>query len=218
MQVPDNYTVVQKQVKHARLRVSEGGQVRLIIPSTFTQDDVDALLLKKRRWLDKHLRFFGRMSAITLQRNQLLLFGNRYSYFYDSTYARKISIDHEHKTIRANRDLLDRAVQERWYRKIAHQHLHQRTQELATNLHFKYNQLYIRDQRTKWGNCSTNQNISYNWRLIKAPEFVIDYLIVHELVHTQIMNHSRKFWTLLKSLYPDYKAAINWLDKYGNSL
>lgn len=218
MDVPENYTVVQKAVKHARLRVSEGGQVRLIIPESFTQDDVDALLIKKRRWLDKHLRFFRRMSAITLQRNELLLLGNRYRYFYDTTYARTVRIDHEHKTIRASRNLLDKSVQERWYRQLAHTHLHRRTQELAANLNFTYNQLFIRNQRTKWGNCSMDQNISYNWRLIKAPEFVIDYLIVHELVHTQIMNHSRKFWTLLRSLYPDYKAAINWLDKYGNSL
>lgn len=62
------------------------------------------------------------------------------------------------------------------------------------------------------------KNISYNWRLIKAPLFVIDYLIVHELAHTVIMSHTNKFWTLLKSYYPNYREAITWLDKYGNSL
>ena len=57
-----------------------------------------------------------------------------------------------------------------------------------------------------------------NWRLIKAPLFVIDYLIVHELIHTVIVNLTHKYWTMLKSYYPDYRDAINWLDKYGNSL
>ena len=93
-----------------------------------------------------------------------------------------------------------------------------RTEELAYRLNFNYNKIYIRSQRTKLGNCSEEKNISFNWRLIKAPEFVIDYLIIHELVHTKIMNHSGKFWTMLKSLYPDYKDAIIWQDKYGNSL
>ncbi|QIH37190.1 M48 family metallopeptidase [Sphingobacterium sp. DR205] len=57
-----------------------------------------------------------------------------------------------------------------------------------------------------------------NWRLIKAPLFVIDYLIVHELIHSLVMNHIHKFWTLLRSYYPVYRDAINWLNKYGNSL
>ena len=93
-----------------------------------------------------------------------------------------------------------------------------RTKELAGRLNFTYKAVYIRDQKTKLGNCSSDKNISLNWRLIKVPTLVSDYIIIHELVHTKIMNHSAKFWTLLKSLYPDYKEAINWLDKYGNSL
>jgi len=114
--------------------------------------------------------------------------------------------------------LLDTVVQERWYKSIARKYLNQRTEELASKLNFKYNHIFIRNQRTKWGNCSKELNISYNWRLIKAPLFVIDYLIIHELVHTKIMNHTGKFWTLLRAHYPNYREAINWLDKYGNSL
>lgn len=218
MQLPDNYVLIHREVKHARLRVSEDGRVRVIIPPTFSDEDVAALIKKKQRWIDKNLRFFAGMKKINLQRNQLLLFGNRYTYFYDSTYQRKVIVDHEHKTIRAKRDLLDIEIQEKWLRKLAKKHLTARTNQLAASLHFDYNKLYIRDQRKKWGNCSKEKNISLNWRLIKAPEFVIDYLIVHELVHTVVMSHTRKFWTLLKSYYPDYRAAIQWLETYGNSL
>lgn len=218
MQLPDNYILVKKEVKHARVRVSEDGMIRLIIPPTFSDDDVCALIKKKQKWIDAHLRFFEGMSRIELQRNQLLLYGNRYTYFYDSTFSQKVIVDQEHKTIRAKRNLLDKATQEKWLRVIAKKYLTQRTEELAVKLGFKYNKLYIRNQRKKWGNCSQEKNISLNWRLIKAPFFVIDYLIVHELVHTIVMNHTHKFWTLLKSHYPDYMDAINWLDKYGNSL
>jgi predicted metal-dependent hydrolase len=147
-----------------------------------------------------------------------LLYGNRYAYFYDSTFEQKIIIDHEHKTIRAKRNLLNTVTQEKWYKTIARKHLISRTEELAGKLRFDFNKLYIRSQRKKWGNCSKEKNISLNWRLIKAPFFVIDYLIVHELVHTEIMNHTSRFWTMLKSYYPDYKSAVKWLDKYGNSL
>lgn len=218
MQLPDNYILIQRDIRHARLRVSEDGYVRVIIPQVFTQEDVDALLKKKQYWIDRNLTFFKGKSRINLQRNQILLYGNRYAYFYDSTYERKVIVDHKHKTIRAKRNLLDIEVQQHWLTDLAKKYLARRTEELADKLNLKYNKLYIRNQRKKWGNCSKEKNISLNWRLIKAPSFVIDYLIVHELLHTVVMNHTNKFWTMLKSYYPDYKDAIIWLDRYGNSL
>ena len=218
MQLPDNYILVEKDVKHARVRVSEDGTVRLIIPLSFSEEDVSTLIKKKEKWIDKNIRLFEGMSTIDLQRNQILLYGNRYTYFYDSTFEHKVTIDHEYRTIRAKRDLLDIPTQEKWFRAVAKEYLTRRLEELAKKLGFRYNKIFIRNQRKKWGNCSKEKNISLNWRLIKAPMFVSDYLIVHELVHTLVMNHTNKFWTLLKSHYPDYKDAMNWLDKYGNSL
>lgn len=218
MIMPENHTLQRKDIKHARIKVSEDGHVRVLVPHSFTDDDISALMAKKSKWITKQRSFFSKKSRIELARNQLLLFGNRYSYFYDDTYSRKILVDHSHKTIRAKRDLLEPVIQKRWYKNEARKYLVSRTEELAERLHFKYKAIYIRDQRTKLGNCSDDRNISLNWRLVKAPTLVSDYIIIHELVHTKIMNHSGKFWTLLKSLYPDYKDAMNWLDKYGNSL
>ncbi|GJM17529.1 MAG: hypothetical protein DHS20C13_28560 [Thermodesulfobacteriota bacterium] len=218
MTIPENYTLIHKNVKHARLRVSEDGKIRVIIPPNFSDEDVESLISKKQRWITKMLKFFEGMSKIELKRNQLLLYGNRYTYFNDATYAQKVIIDHEYKTVRAKRDILNVDIQEKWLRNLAKKHLTNRTLELANKLGFNFNKLYIRNQRSKWGNCSKEKNISLNWRLIKAPVFVIDYLIIHELVHTLVMDHTHKFWTLMRSYYPDYKDAINWLDKYGNSL
>jgi hypothetical protein len=218
MQLPDNYILIEKEVKHARVRVSEDGAIRIIVPPSFSEDDIDRLIQKKQRWIDKNLKFFSQMSKINLQRNQLLLYGNRYNYFFDSTFKQKVIVNHEFKTIKASQNLLDLTIQEKWYRNIAKKYLTKRTIELSENLNFKYKKLYIRNQRKKWGNCSNEKNISLNWRLIKAPVFVIDYIIVHELIHTVVMKHSIKFWTLLKSHYPDYRQAIDWLDKYGNNL
>jgi hypothetical protein len=214
----DNYIFIERDVKHARLNVSEDGKVRVIVPFSFTQDDVAALLEKKERWIEKNLEFFAKKTKIKLQRNQILLFGNRYAYFYDSTISSKVIVDNEHKIIRSKRDLLNAGIQEKWYKSVAKKHFVERTDLLANRLNFKFNKLYIRSQHKKWGNCSKEKNISLNWRLVKAPLFVIDYLIVHELVHTEIMNHTTKFWTMLRSYYPDYKIAVKWLDKYGNSL
>ncbi len=218
MQLPDNYILIRKEVKHARLRVSEDGRVRIIAPPTFSEDDITAMLKKKAKWIDSNLKYFNGMSKVELQRNQLLLFGNRYSYFYDTTYTQKVTVDHEHKTITSQKDLLDPKTQENWYRSVAKKHLTKRTKELSTKMKLPFNKLFIRESKTKWGNCSKDKNISLNWKLIKAPDYVIDYIIIHELLHTVVMSHTHKFWTLLKSYYPDYKESIKWLEKYGNSL
>lgn len=218
MELPDNYILIRKEVKHARLRVSEDGRVRIIAPPTFSDEDITSMLKKKAKWIDTNLKYFNGMSSIELQCNQLLLFGNRYNYFYDTTFSQKVIINHEHKTIQSKRDLLDPKVQENWYRTIAKKHLTKRTKELSAKLKLPYNKFFIRESKTKWGNCSAEKNISLNWKLIKAPVNVIDYLIVHELLHTVVMSHTHKFWTLLRSYYPDYKESIKWLEKYGNSL
>ena len=91
MMMPENHTLQKKDIKHARIKVSEDGHVRVLVPHSFTDDDISALLTKKSKWIAKQRSFFSKKSRIELARNQLLLFGNRYSYFYDETYSRKIS-------------------------------------------------------------------------------------------------------------------------------
>ncbi|MBQ7550194.1 MAG: M48 family metallopeptidase [Bacteroidales bacterium] len=216
--LPDNYTVIRREVKNVRLRVCEDGSVQLFVPITFTNVDVERLLEKKATWIAKKRQFFEQKNKIQLRRNELLLYGNRYAYYYSSKFQNKVVVNHESRTIQAKRDLLDSTVQEKWLRSVAKRHISGRAKALSEALLLPYNKLYIRSQKRKWGNCSSEKNISLNWRLIKAPEFVIDYVIIHELCHTVIMNHSARFYTLLRSHCPDGEQAQAWLDRYGNSL
>lgn len=216
--LPENCTVIRREVKNARLRVCEDGSVQLFVPLSFTDEDVEKLLGKKAKWIASKRQFFAQKTEIQLRRNELLLFGNRYAYYYSSKFQNKVVVNHESRTIQAKRDLLDSTVQEKWLRSVAKRHISGRAKALSEALLMPYNKLFIRSQKRKWGNCSSEKNISINWRLIKAPEFVIDYIIIHELCHTVIMNHTARFQTLLRSHCPDCEAAQKWLDKYGNCL
>jgi predicted metal-dependent hydrolase len=73
----------------------------------------------------------------------------------------------------------------------------------------------IRNQRSRWGSCSRRGTISLNWRILQAPTFVRDYLIVHELMHLREMNHSRRFWAHVADVCPEYKAAERWLNQHS---
>ena len=218
MTLPANYTVEHRDVKHVRLRVQEDGSVLMFVPNRFTDEEVHKVIEMKAEWIASKQRFFQQKSKILLRRNELLLFGNRYAYYYSSQYKYKVVVNVEGKTIQARKNLLDIPTQEKWLKSVAGVYIRQRIHELSEKLLLPFNKLFIRSQKRKWGNCSADKNISINWRIIKAPEFVIDYVIIHELCHTLIMNHTVKFETLLNSHCPEYKQAQAWLEKYGNSL
>ena len=76
----------------------------------------------------------------------------------------------------------------------------------------------VRNQRSRWGSCSAKKTVSLNWRLIQTPPFVLDYIILHELMHLREMNHSRRFWTQVEKVCPDYLQAEKWLNHHSGML
>lgn len=89
---------------------------------------------------------------------------------------------------------------------------------LAAQFGYTVKRISIRDQRTRWGSCSTRKTISLNWRLIQTPPHVVQYIILHELAHTRHMNHSAEFWAEVARVCPDYPAAEAWLKQFGRRL
>ncbi len=88
----------------------------------------------------------------------------------------------------------------------------------ADRLGVRIKRVSIRDQSSRWGSCSTTGVLSYSWRLILAPPFVLDYLAAHEVAHMVEMNHSRRFWRLVERICPHVTRAKTWLDVHGSNL
>lgn len=101
-----------------------------------------------------------------------------------------------------------------FYRRQARLHLQERLSFWSARMDLRPERLAIRGQQTRWGSCSFQRQISLNWKLVAAPESVIDYVIVHELAHLQHMNHSPCFWKLVESFFPDWRAAKKWLRQH----
>ncbi len=107
---------------------------------------------------------------------------------------------------------------ENWLRKQAKMALLSQLEIVTRKLRRQPGRVFIMGQRTKWGNCSALQNISFNWRLIMAPEFVLRYLVTHEAVHLAIPDHSQKFWLTVQSLCPETERAKQWLCSHSDML
>jgi predicted metal-dependent hydrolase len=100
---------------------------------------------------------------------------------------------------------------ERWLRREARGEIEHHLAPVMARLRCEPGRVYVMGQRTKWGNCSAKGNLSFNWRLILAPDFVLRYMVTHEAVHLAIPDHSAKFWLTVQSLCPEMERAKHWL-------
>lgn len=106
------------------------------------------------------------------------------------------------------KELADQAVE----------YIPKRVKYYAEKENFVYNKITIKNLVTRWGSCSTKGNLNFNCLLMLTPDYVIDYIVVHELCHLREMNHSEKFWAEVEKIMPDYQRAELWLKQNGGNL
>lgn len=212
-------TIIRRPVKHARLRISEDGSVRLIAPDDFEPQQIEALLANKENWLRKNQEHFRNRDNLKPEtaEDQTILHGRTVRVVWDPQAGENVAFDTSAGVLRIKASRREPGGLERALRIYARGCLRERLTALSEKHGLSFNRLFIRSQRTKWGNCSTLNNISLNWRLVRVPEYVCDYVLLHELLHTRIMNHGVRFWVGLKALCPDMEKASAWLAKHGAS-
>ncbi len=104
---------------------------------------------------------------------------------------------------------------EKWYRQKAKSIFTTRVSYYSLRMNTSYEKIFIKEQKTCWGSCSSNRNLNFNWRLVLMPPEVLDYCVVHELAHLHEMNHSSAFWNHVKNEFPQYKNIRRFLKEEG---
>jgi predicted metal-dependent hydrolase len=107
---------------------------------------------------------------------------------------------------------------ERFYRRAARVEIGARLDRATALAGVRYRDLSIRSQRTRWASCSSTGHMSFNWRLLLAPESVLDYVVWHEVCHLKVLDHSPRFWALVDRHWPRWREDRDWLRLYGASL
>jgi predicted metal-dependent hydrolase len=111
-----------------------------------------------------------------------------------------------------------RPALERFYRRAARAEIAPRLDRATALAGSRYTALHIRAQRTRWASCSPAGRMSFNWRLLLAPERVLEYVVWHEVCHLQVLDHSRRFWSLVERHWPGYREDREWLRVNGATL
>jgi predicted metal-dependent hydrolase len=105
-----------------------------------------------------------------------------------------------------------------WYRKRAQEHLSERATTWGKRIGYSATRVLVREQRSRWGSCSADGTLRFNWRLIMADPDLVDYVVVHELTHMRVRNHSAEFWAELAKTMPDYRSHRSRLRDFGSQL
>ena len=210
------YTVRRSpRARRVRVWVQPAGGVQVVLPERAPGREAAAAVAELRPWIDR------RLAEAAAARARLAGAPGTVPYLGDALRLR--AEPGRSRVHRRDGELLVPAADagaalERWYRRAARDEVARRLAPATAALGRRHAGLTIRNQRTRWGSCSAGGNMSFNWRLLLAPEAVLDYVIWHEACHLVVMDHSRRFWSLLERHRPDYRAPRRWLRANGGAL
>jgi predicted metal-dependent hydrolase len=223
----DYRLVNSRTARKVRVRVGPNG-VEVVKPAQRQQHEVTSFMRTNERWILDQLSRVERLGSIRRPKHredtEILFRGRRTKVRIENIAARR----RENRVfLRDGAIVIQRGPRSRipvrqsfenWLREQARQDVQQTLVSVTQKLKRQPNRVYIMNQRTKWGNCSRRNNLSFNWRLILAPSAVLQYLVAHEAVHLAVMDHSAKFWLLLQSICPTAIQSKRWLEQQGHTL
>lgn len=214
---------INERSRRIRLSVKSDGQIVVSMPSNVPHSDAIRFVESKTQWIIKQqskvqagLTIFAPESCFTTRFHQLAITKGATDRVYNRVGNGVIQIfipekvNHELPKVQEfiKKTLIDVM---RWEAKF---YLPKRLKELALQHGFTYQGVSIKNTKTRWGSCSFSNNINLNLHLMRVPEHLIDYVLLHELVHTVVKNHGEKFWLLLEHCYPNSRKADKEMNNF----
>jgi len=211
---------VSKRATRYHISISEKG-LEVVLPVSIPIEKAESLLHKNSTWVlthwEKIIRRIRHADMPTLPKNTILYRGKPTTLRLTTDPSLKSRAIAEFRgncvqiRVPANVKRIPKNTISSWLTSEARSLITQRVAHLSAIYRLHPKQISIRNQRTRWGSCSSSRTLSFNWRLIMVPAEVMDYVIIHELSHMDEPNHSFRFWALLASRCPDYKKYRLWL-------
>lgn len=210
---------ISKRAKYMRMQVTRQKGLEIIIPHGCARTEVDGFIEAQKSWIQKHnVQIYQKADAAALITElQLRAVDEHYSIHYQKTDDTKVRLHQcaeSELVIQGATDdcLACKGAIIQWLKRQAKQVLSTQLQQLSHETQLSYQSLSIRGQTTRWGSCSSQQNISLNFKLLFLPPSIMRYVLIHELCHTKHLNHSKVFWALVEkydSQYREHKKLLS---------
>jgi predicted metal-dependent hydrolase len=208
--------------KSIKIRIEPSGEVIVTTPRFTPKWSINAVVKKSDNWIQRQLLKIKQQKNFGETTHTIRLFGKIYRkkiqlQTNQPIGAKIIEDELSINPIENNPEKISNEIN-RFLKSTAQRYVLPRAKQLATKMKIKFNRISLRQQKTRWGSCSNQGNLNFNWRLVHCPAKVIDYVIIHELAHRQHMNHSSAFWNLVKKYDPEYLKHRGWLKRHGLTL
>jgi predicted metal-dependent hydrolase len=197
------------------LRITTDGKLVVRAPKRASREFIERAVAKKEAWILRKLQSIKRVEPKQyIAGEQFPFLGKLYNLRLTDDIGKKLSLVDEFVL---NSSLAGQAkiLLQRWYRKEAKKIIPERVQNFAEQYGFIYRKITITSAQKRWGSCTSRGSVNFSWRLIMAPQEVIDYVIVHELSHLTHLNHSKQFWHKVQTIMPNFKEQRQWLKANG---
>ena len=203
------------RARRISLRISGlDGKVSLTVPGAGSMRQAQRFLQEREDWIRQNLEAQPKVLTPNVG-STIPISGKLYN--IQQGHGRRVLISDDAILIPGPPHLLVSKLKA-FLRELARDHLVEASQRHAIALGRPFGKITLRDTRSRWGSCSSEGNLMYSWRLILAPNDVLDYVAAHEVAHLAEMNHSAKFWSTVSMLMPEYEAPRRWLRKNGAEL
>lgn len=226
----DSYGIVAEvkrtnRTKSATITVEEG-KVYVVVPRQLENERITKLLKDKKRWIKEKIALHREAQPKSTKQ---FVSGESFSYL-GRNYRLKVHQGNYQPiklingrfaiTLRAgveNPDLIQDSLFS-WYKQHAELKFNEKAKRYSKMMGVKFNSVGLKDYKSRWGSCSVEGDITFNWKIIMAPNRIVDYVVVHELCHLVHHDHSPKFWREVERTMPNYTECKEWLKQHGASL
>lgn len=210
------YTVRRStRARRVRVNVHAHSGVEVVLPRNVPERAAQAAITELASWIEQRLRESGRVLARIASREGTLPYLGESLTLVSQPGRQRVRREGERLLIPAGEA---RPAIERFYRRAARHEVLWRLEHACALSGHSYSTLTIRAQQTRWASCSASGAMSFNWRLLLAPERVLDYVVWHEVCHLQVLDHSPRFWALLEHHWPNWRSERDWLRHNGATL
>jgi predicted metal-dependent hydrolase len=213
------YRVVRsRRAKQIHLRLLGDCTVEVVVPPGVRLPSIGDILRSKQRWIERRLDRLAAQPPIRSDRVEYL--GTEYNVIVQrhSGRAGRILLQERSLCLEVPDGMPVVPVIEAFLRQHARAILRERATAWAVVMQVQFRRLSVRDQRTRWGSCSADGGLNFSWRLVMAPLPVLEYVVIHELMHLRELNHSSRFWDGVATYCPGYKVQRAWLKENGARL
>ncbi|MBV9802815.1 MAG: M48 family metallopeptidase [Solirubrobacterales bacterium] len=205
------------RARRVRVTVDAVRGIEVVLPRRAPEREAAAAIRELRPWIERRVaELAGARAAVAARGDTVPYLGQSLTVVSDASRRTRVARRGDTLLVPAGAERLP--ALERWYRRAARAEIAPRLDRACALAGTSYSRLTIRGQRTRWASCSRSGAMSFNWRLLLAPEAVLEYVIWHEVCHLEVMDHSRRFWRLVATHSPNYREHVRWLRVNGATL